>query len=98
MVSDIVLTRELPEVIRNSITAYVGCVSGAIVKNEYIEIIAAAGFVDIEIFDQSIFPIDCLANDPTAQAIMENLNLTQETVNDLAKTILSVEVSGIKAV
>jgi len=97
MVSDIVLTKELPEAIRNSITAYVGCVSGAIVKDDYIEAIESAGFQDIKIFDQSTFPIDFLANDPTAQAVMESLNLTQETVKELAKTILSVKVSGIKA-
>ena len=33
MVSDIVLTKELPEAIKNSITAYVGCVSGAMLKS-----------------------------------------------------------------
>ena len=96
MVSDIVLTKELPEAIRNSITAYVGCVSGAVVKGDYLAAIEAAGFGDITLFDQSTFPIDCLANDPTAQAIMENLNLTQDTVKELAESILSVKVSGVK--
>ena len=96
MVSDIVLTKELPEAIKNSITAYVGCISGAMIKGDYVEAIEAAGFQDITLFDQSTFPIDCLANDPTAQAVMENLNLTQDTVKELAESILSVKVSGIK--
>ena len=96
MVSDIVLTKELPEAIKNSITAYVGCISGAEVKGDYLEAIESAGFVDIKIFDQTTFPIDLMANDPTAQAVMENLNLTQDTVEELGESILSVKVSGIK--
>jgi len=95
MVSDIVLTKELPEAIKNSITAYVGCIAGAMVKSDYVEAIETAGFQDITLFDQT-FPIDCLANDPTAQAVMENLNLTQDAVKELAETILSVKVSGVK--
>ena len=96
MVSDIVLTRELPEAIMNSITAYVGCISGAMVKDDYIEAIESAGFQDIKIFDQSTFPMDFLANDPTAQAVMESLDLTQDTAKELAETILSVKVAAVK--
>ena len=96
MVSDIVVTKELPEAIMNSITAYVGCISGAIVKDDYVKAIETAGFQDISIFDQTTFPMDFLANDPTAQAVMESLELTQETVKDLAESILSVKVSAVK--
>lgn len=96
MVSDIVLTEELPEDIVNSVAAYVGCISGAVVKEEYAEAIEAAGFRDIKIFDQTKFPIDCLANDPTAQAVMKNLDLTEDRVKELAGSILSVKVSAIK--
>ncbi|MFW9874541.1 MAG: arsenite methyltransferase [Candidatus Thorarchaeota archaeon] len=51
MVSDIVLTKELPEDIKNSMDAYVGCVSGAILKDEYIKKIEKAGFNEVEIKD-----------------------------------------------
>ena len=49
MVSDIVLTKELPENIKNSMEAYVGCVSGAILKDDYIKKIENAGFEEVEI-------------------------------------------------
>lgn len=53
MVSDIVLKEELPEDIKNSIDAYVACVSGAILKDEYLKKIESAGFKDVEIKDST---------------------------------------------
>ena len=44
MVSDIVILKELPDFIKDSVDAYVGCVSGAIKKNEYLKAIKASGF------------------------------------------------------
>jgi len=39
MVSDIVLLKELPDFIKHSIEAYIGCLAGAIRKDKYIEAI-----------------------------------------------------------
>ena len=44
MVSDIVLLRELPEEIRNSVAAYTACVAGAETKESYLGAIRKAGF------------------------------------------------------
>jgi arsenite methyltransferase len=52
MVSDMVLTRELPEDIRNSLAAYAGCVAGASLKEDYLATIAQAGFKSIEIVSE----------------------------------------------
>jgi arsenite methyltransferase len=49
MVSDIVLTKELPDNIKSSMEAYVGCVSGAILKEDYLKKIENAGFEKVEI-------------------------------------------------
>src|SRR5512139_234293 len=43
MVSDIVLLQELPQEIRNSISAYTACVAGAERKERYLDTIRAAG-------------------------------------------------------
>jgi len=48
-VSDIVLVGELPEGLRTSAEMYVGCVAGAIQKDEYLKIIGDAGFKEIKI-------------------------------------------------
>ena len=71
MVSDIVLLKELPEEIKNSVTAYVGCVAGAITKKEYLEAIQAAGFEETKIQGEDAFPAEFLANDPTAREMAE---------------------------
>ena len=48
-ISDIVLEGELPDNLKQAAELYAGCVSGAIQKKEYINIIKQTGFVNIEI-------------------------------------------------
>lgn len=47
-VSDIVLIGDLPEGLRKNAEMYAGCISGAIQKEEYLQIIKDAGFTDIK--------------------------------------------------
>ena len=48
-VSDIVLVGDLPEGLRKNAEMYAGCVSGAIQKEEYLQIIKDAGFTNIKL-------------------------------------------------
>lgn len=48
-VSDIVLTGELPAGVRESAVMYAGCVAGALQEQEYLDVITAAGFVDVQV-------------------------------------------------
>ena len=96
MVSDLVLLKDLPVEIRNSVAAYVGCVAGAVTKNEYLEAIQAAGFEETEVLDETAFPSEFLANDPTVKEIAESLRLTQEKADELAGSVVSIKVSAVK--
>lgn len=96
MISDIVLLKELPDFIKNSIEAYVGCVSGAVLKDEYIEAIKEAGFEQVKIVDESSYPDDYIDNDPTAKAIIEKFNISLEEVKEVARRVTSVKVNGVK--
>jgi len=96
MVSDMVLLKELPDFIKNSIEAYIGCLSGAIMRDEYIEAIKAAGFEEVRIVDETSFPIECIANEPTAKAIIENLKIPLEKVKEVASSVISIKVHGVK--
>ncbi len=58
MVSDIVLIRELPDYIKNDIAAYVSCISGAILKEDYLDSIKRAGFINIKIIDEVRYPFN----------------------------------------
>jgi arsenite methyltransferase len=64
MVSDTVMTKPVPEAMRKSVAAYVGCVSGALMKDEYLSKLRAAGFAKAEIVQDSPLkdsPIDFAA-------------------------------------
>jgi len=60
MVSDLVLVKELPETIKESVEAYVGCFAGASKKDEYLKFIMAAGFQSVEIISQANYPVDAM--------------------------------------
>lgn len=97
MVSDIVLKKPLPDYILDSVRAYTGCISGALLKDDYVNAIKAAGFSEVEIVSEKSFPIDFLQNDPTTIAALKKLSKTAEQVaNDLNGTVLSVYVKAIK--
>ncbi len=96
MISDMVLLKELSDFIKNSVEAYTHCISGAIMKEEYIEMIKATGFREVGIIDEASFPIECMANDPTAKAIMENLEISLEEVKEAASSVISIKAYGIK--
>jgi len=96
MVSDIVLEKELPEAVQNSIGAYIGCVAGASMKEDYLAAISAAGFGEVEITGEKSFPVELIANDPTGQAVMENLDIAPEIARDVADSITSVSVCAMK--
>lgn len=50
-VSDIALKRELPEAVATSVAAYVGCIAGAILIDDYRNGLLTAGFEHVEIVD-----------------------------------------------
>jgi SAM-dependent methyltransferase len=95
-ISDIVLLKELPDFIENSIEAYIGCLAGAIMKDQYLEAIKAAGFHEVSIIDETSFPMECMVNDPTAKAIIADLKISPEEVEEVASSIRSIKVSGLK--
>ncbi len=96
MISDIVLLNKLPGDIRRSIEAYVGCIAGAVEKNEYLAFVKKAGFHDVKVVAETMIPIDSMINDPSVRTIMENLKMPQEQFQKLAASITSVRVFGFK--
>ncbi len=96
-VSDIVLLTELPDVIRDSAAAYAACVGGAMLKDEYLGIIEEAGFCDVKVTSETVFPIQAFSADPTVQALLEGIE--EFDMLDLEKTassIVSIKVEATK--
>jgi SAM-dependent methyltransferase len=100
MIMDAVLKKKLPSFIKNSIEAYAGCISGAVQKDEYIRIMKAAGFQQVRIIGEISSPIkcECMANDPALEAISENLKIPIEKAKEVADSVVSMKVYGVKPV
>jgi len=96
IVSDIVLLKELPYSIKNSVEAYVGCISGASLKNEYLKFIKETGFKEITVTDETSFPIELIIDDPTAQAIIKKAAITEGDLQKLGSFVVSIKVTGKK--
>jgi SAM-dependent methyltransferase len=98
MISDIVLLKELPDFIKNSIQAYVGCVSGAMLKDEYLKAVREAGFEDVKIVDETAFPAELMVSDPIAKEIIKKLEMEPKKVGEIASSVMSIKVHGAKPV
>jgi SAM-dependent methyltransferase len=96
MVSDLVVLKELPDFIKESVEAYVGCVAGAMKKDEYLGAIKTAGFNEVKVVDETTYPLDLVFADETANDIMADLKLTPELAKDISKSIASIKVQGVK--
>jgi ubiquinone/menaquinone biosynthesis C-methylase UbiE len=96
MVSDIVLVSELPDSIKNSVAAYIGCLAGATMQDEYIKAIKSAGFKQVNIIDQTSFSADYAPNDPIVQTLANDSGISQADLKKLGSSIRSVKVHAIK--
>ena len=87
MVSDIVLTKELPKEIAENTEAYSACISGAVLLDEYISSMDKAGFKNIE--TMSNIDASFLAETTCSCGVV-----TLDNISDLG--IRSVKVSAVK--
>jgi hypothetical protein len=96
MISDMVLLKEMPEAVKKSVLGYIACISGAEMKAEYIEMIKNAGFKEVDVVEETLFPPELLLNDSNAKTLMNELNLTQKKAEELVKSVASIKISATK--
>jgi len=100
-VSDIVLTDPLPKSIEDNIAAYVGCIAGAPLLDDYLEHIRQAGFVDIGVVE-SRPAVDALPeNDPVVRSVLEGsgaccVDDLSEELKSIAGRVLSAKITAFK--
>jgi SAM-dependent methyltransferase len=75
-ISDVVLIGNLPEALKHDAEMYAGCISGAIQKNVYLELIHCNGFTNVTIQKEKVItiPDDILVNYLTAEQIINFKN------------------------
>jgi arsenite methyltransferase len=96
MVSDIVLLKELPESIQKNVEAYAGCISGAVHKDKYLELMRNAGFQEVTVIDEKKYPLEYIISESTLTDIIKMENMTEEEVKQAANIVVSVKVSAVK--
>ena len=98
MVSDMVLLKELPDVIHDSIDAYVVCVAGAMRKEDYLGVIEGAGFQEVTIEGESHFPAELIALQPVVNEVVDKLNISMDELLEIGRSVVSMKVSARKSV
>jgi len=92
-VSDIVTDGPLPADIKKSLSAWAGCIAGALDLHEYKSMMEAAGLTDIEIkpvyFDKAM--IEDVIGD-----LKHTIELKQYSQDELYKTVFSAKISARK--
>ena len=96
MVSDIVLLSKIPESIKKNIQAYIGCLSGAEMKDKYLKMIEDAGFQEVRIVEENHFPVESMTNEPTAKEIVTSSGIPVERIIKIANMVSSLKVSALK--
>ncbi len=89
-VSDLVLTRPLPARVLKEGSALVGCIAGAWRKDKYLAAVRAAGFKRVRVPVQTRFPTDFITDFDVEGRV------TRREAAALAKTVLSIHVTGVK--
>lgn len=98
IVSDIVLRKDLSGRMRDSITAYVGCVAGADLRGKYLDRMADAGFGDISIIEETSFPLDCIADEETILSLEKETGLSRDEMSAELDDVISIKVTAYKPV
>jgi SAM-dependent methyltransferase len=96
MVSDLVLLKPLPAAMRQNLDAYAACLAGALVKEDYLRAIQAAGFQRVEIADEAGYDF----GEPTPEqvAALQALDpgLALADIRAAAAAVASIKVSASK--
>ena len=85
MISDLVALGELPATVRHSMAAYVGCIAGVSLKDDYVALLRGAGFRRVEIIQQKGAAELLGLSDPTSAYSCTD-PLVKGIVGDLLKT------------
>lgn len=96
MVSDIALSKALPASLLDSIDAYVGCIAGAITKDDYLKMVKTAGFQEVNIISELDVPVDEWINDPIVTSITDKIGISDKEAQEILHSVKSIQVKALK--
>jgi hypothetical protein len=92
-VSDIVTDGPLPEAIKQSLSAWAGCVAGALDVKDYLAAIREAGFIEAELTPVYL-PREIV--DDAARQVGDAIDLSQVSGDALYKAVFSAKIKARK--
>ncbi len=97
-ISDIILEKELPDFIKDSLVGHVACVSGAEKLDDYLSYIKKAGFQNVEIIHKKEFPLELMLLDPQLLKIAKlmDFDVDSEQARDIASRVKSISLVANK--
>jgi len=100
-VSDIVLTEPLPAAVAENMAAYVGCVAGASLLDDYLGYLNDAGFVDVEVAESRQAVESLPEDDPIVLSVLEGtdaccFDALPTEIKGIASRVLSAKVTARK--
>lgn len=96
MVSDLVLLTALPDAIKKSASAYVSCVGGAALKDDYLKAIKKAGFKEVKVVEENPLPLTMLINSPELQEMVVEAGVSAKELTGMMHSVVSVRVQATK--
>lgn len=94
-ISDIALNVDLPESIKDSAAMYAGCIAGAVLKQEYINLVETAGFENVRI-ESEINAITMLPEDILPK-LTELFNINGEQLDSIPdNAVVSIYLRAVK--
>jgi len=85
VVSDIVLNRPLPESARSDADLYAACIAGALLREEYLAAIRAAGFDRVELLSDHTYTARQVGGDPVTAEVGAALDGVAASITVLAR-------------
>lgn len=97
-ISDVVLEKELPDFVKNSLAGHVACVAGAEKIDTYLKYVTDAGFKNVKIESKKTFPLELMLADPMVQQIAKQMDfdLSSDEAKEIGASVSSITLSATK--
>jgi len=93
MVSDLVLLKNYP-ILSKIISQLRACIAGASLKDDYLKLIKDAGFQEVEILEETTYPLEGFVYGSVAKTVMEKYQIPLEQLKEVLPSVVSLKVTG----
>jgi glucosamine--fructose-6-phosphate aminotransferase (isomerizing) len=86
----------VPVEVRDSVEAYVACLSGAVLRDDYLAMMRDAGFTDVHVTAEQTFTADDLGGEEIVEEFQRHTGLGRDELLEAASRFQSVRVAARK--